>query len=96
MAQRTDTVTVADTATLLAPGTDTKDAHLDKRDLLLKNTGSVEVRVGGADVTWSGAKKGFPLEPGDIIQFSEIGARDLPYGVVQSGTGETTALQVGI
>jgi hypothetical protein len=89
MGQRSGTITVQTTPTLLTLGADNSGGV---QDLIIKNTGSVVVYVGGPAVTTAG----FPLAVGDAIPYSELESDSLPYGIVASGTGSIAALQVGV
>ena len=79
--------TVGTTATLICA----VDAESD--GVLVANTGSATVFLGGADVTASGANQGIPLAQSTTLAVPSIGGlQHQLYGVVASATQTVTWL----
>lgn len=81
---------MGNTATLLT--TPESDASPGS-SLLMKNTGTVPIYVGGYNVT---VADGYPVAAGEYLAIDLGGKRDLLYGIVSTGSGEVRNLRVGV
>lgn len=90
MSVATVSVTVTTSPTLLSPSSTSDDAA-SGYSMVMKNSGSAIVYLGGSGVDTTG----FPLAPGDQLG-GEYERTDSVYGVVASGTSVVNVLRVGV
>lgn len=91
MAVTQSAVTVADSATVIAP------VDATRRRFVIKNPGATVVYIGGSGVTTS---NGFPLRQYDTFEVvqanaSDTSAKQAVYGIVATGTQSVNLISVG-
>lgn len=93
MSFKTATVSVGTNPTLLDVATDTK--RWSDSSLLIANEGAADIRVGGSDVTMTGAKRGLLVAAGAERSIDLRGGSRV-YGVAAAGTVDVTVAQMGV